>query len=235
MTFTPLQQLLVTKRDNLVVVRDELAAILLAESANQQALAQAQGQDPQLGKLRVFLERANCWNEFTSDDSGDDDTSAPAIDTTPIVSVYVVNTKYDRKRSDISVRQQAAAVFGIDIYGCGIATTTSEGPQRGEVIAANEVLRAYGLVRNILMSSMNTNLGMLGVVGDRWPEEFEMLNPPNEDLDKQKFERVACGRLALSVSFNEFAPEYEGEPLELVSVGVKRKATGEIYFTANYP
>jgi hypothetical protein len=74
---------------------------------------------------------------------------------------------------------------------------------------------------------------MPGVVGDHWPTEFETVSQPNEDLDKPKFERVAMGRLQLSVSFLEFAPEYVGEPLETLAVGVKRRETGELYFTAN--
>lgn len=235
MSFEPLQQLLVEKVDNLVLVRDQIANILMLESANQQELAAAEGLDPELAKLRVFVERGNCWGEFTSDDDGVDDATAPAIIRTPVVSVWTGSAKYDKKRSDIAVRQQADGVFGIDIYACGIAAAIDGGHRRGELAATNEVLRVYGLVRNILMSSINCNLQMPGVVGDKWPDEFELLSQPNEDLDKLKFERIACGRLLLAVSFNEFSPEYEGQPLERLDLGVKRKATGELYFTAQYP
>jgi hypothetical protein len=232
MAYTPLQAL-IDKVDNLVVVRDQIATILLLESLNQQAKALAAGKDPELWKLRVFTERVNCWGEFSSNDDGPDDTSSPAIDTTPIVSVCAQKTKYDRARSLPVVEQTADAVYEIAIYACGVARQSDAGHDTGERIATDEVLRAYGLVRNILMAGPTSNLQMPGVVGDHWPDEFEMMGQPNEDLDKAKFERVAAGRLALSVHFLESAPEYVGQPLETLAVGVKRRETGELYFTAN--
>jgi hypothetical protein len=231
MPFTPLQAL-IDKTDNLVLVRDQIASILLLESENQQDKAREAGKDPQRWKLRVFTERANCWGDFSSNDDGPDDTSEPAIDPTPIVSVYVAKGKYDRASSLPVVEQTADTTFVIDVYGCGIAQTSSSGHDRAELLAADEVLRAYGLVRNILMAGPNANLQMMGVVGDHWIDEFEVLGQPNEDLDKQKFERVAALRVLLSVSFLEFAPEYVGQPLDTLAVGVKRRETGELYFTA---
>jgi hypothetical protein len=231
MTYTPLQAL-IDKTDNLVVVRDQIASILLLETLNQQEKARAEGKDPQLWKLRVFTERANCWGEFSSNDDGPNDTSEPAVNTTPIVSVCAHKTKYDRASSLPVIEQTADAIYEIGIYGCGIARTASAGHDTAERLASDEVLRAYGLVRNILMAGPTGNLQMPGVVGDHWPDEFEMMGQPNEDLDKAKFERVAAGRLLLSVSFLEFAPEYVGQPLDTLAVGVKRRETGELYFTA---
>jgi hypothetical protein len=231
MSYTPLQAL-IDKVDNIVVVRDQIAAILLLESQNQQEKALAAGKAPQLWKLRVFTERVNCWGDFSSNDDGPDDTSAPAIDETPIVSICAHKTKYDRARSLPVVEQTADAVYEIGIYACGVARASDAGHDAGERIATDEVLRAYGLVRNILMAGPTANLQMPGVVGDHWPEEFEMMGQPNEDLDKAKYERVAAGRLVLNVDFLEFAPEYVGEPLETLAVGVKRRETGELYFTA---
>jgi hypothetical protein len=228
-----LLQSLIDKRDNLEIVRDQVALILLLELANQQQKALAVGKDPQEWKLRIFTERGNCWGDFTSDDSGDSDTERPAVDLTPIVSVWVNKATYDRARSLPVVRQQADASLVVDIYGGGIARSKDGGHATAELQASNEVLRAYRLVRNILMSGNASNLAMPGVVGDHWPTEFETVSQPNEDLDKPKFERVAMGRLQLSVSFLEFAPEYVGEPLETLAVGVKRRETGELYFTAN--
>jgi hypothetical protein len=225
---------LIDKTDYLEIVRDQIAAILLAESANQQALALAANKDPQLWKLRVFTERANCWNEYTSsDDEGSEDTRDPAIDPTPIVSVYVHKEKFDRASSLPVVEQRADATYVVDMYGCGVARDGGAGHIPAELLAANEVLRTWRLVRNILWAGNCSNLAMPGIVGDHWPTEFETLGQPNEDLDKQKFERVAAARLLLSVSFLEFAPEYVGQPLETLAVGVKRRETGELYFTAN--
>lgn len=227
----PIVQALFKKTDNLKVVRDQIAAIVLANSEAQQAFAEATpGEDPAQWKLRVFVEQTDCRSEFTSHDDSEDDAT---IDTTPIVSVWFDEVTYDKKRSAQSERQQADGVFHLDIYGCGISTATSAGHDPGDMLAADEVLRAYGLVRNILMSDVCINLGMAGVVGDRWPQLFKMLGPSADDRDKPKVERVAVGRLELAVSFNEFSPQYEAEPLELISAAVLRKETGEIYFKTN--
>lgn len=232
MPYEPLQSL-IDKRDNLVVVRDQIATILLLELKNQQDKALAEGRDPQGWKLRIFTERPNCWGDFTSDDSGDDDASTPAIDTTPIVSVLAHKAKYPRDRGLPVVEQTADALYEIHIYGCGVAHAASGGHVTAERQAADEVLRAYTLVRNILWSGHAANLAMPGIVGDHWPDEFEAMGQPNEDLDKPKYERVAAGRLQLSVSFLEFAPQYVGQPLETLAIGVNRRETGELYFTAN--
>lgn len=218
----------IVSRDNLEIVRDQIAAIIKLESDGQQALAVAENEDPQPWALRVFTERTNCWGYFTSNESTDDD--ATSIDPTPIVSVWVDSVSYDKKRSVPSQRQQASAKINIDIYGCGVSAASERGHDSGDEVAAREVQRAYRLVRNILMSDVYVSLGMLGVVADRWPESFEMLKPGQ---DKTTVESVDVGRLVLDVSFNEFSPEYEGEPLELISAGVKRKEDGELYFTAN--
>lgn len=231
MPYEPLQSL-IDKRDNLEIVRDQVATILMLELQNQQQKALDAGRDPQEWRLRVFTERANCWGEFSSDDSGDDDTGAPAFDPTPIVSILAHKVKYDRARSLPVVEQTADAVYEIGIYGCGVARTSAQGQVTAEREAADEVLRAYRLVRNILMSGHAANFALAGVVGDHWLEEFEVMGQPNEDLDKPKFERVAAGRLLLSVAFLEFAPQFVGQPLDTLSAGVKRRETGELYFTA---
>lgn len=218
----------ITARDNLEIVRDQVAAIIKAESDQQKALAVADEEDPEPWALRVFTERTNCWGYFTANEAGDDD-APPAVETTPIVSVWVDSVTYDKKRSVPSQRQQASAKINIDFYGCGISGDSSAGHDSGDEIAANEVLRAYRLVRNFLMADVWVSLGMLGVVADRWPESFETLHPE----DKTRVENVHAGRCVLEVSFNEFSPQYEGETLELISAAVKRKETGEIYFTAN--
>jgi hypothetical protein len=226
----PLVQSLIKKVDNLKIVRDQIAAILLANSLAQQDFARAEGENPDQWKLRVYVEQTDCRSEFTSRDEGDDDV---VTDATPVVSVWFDEIAYDKKRSSQSERQQADATYYVDVYGCGVSQETSEGQAIGSAIATEEVIRAYGLVRNILMSDVCINLGMPGVVGNRWPELFKMLGPSADDRDKPKVERVAVGRLTLSISFLEFSPQYEAQLLETIGGSVLRKETGEIYFKTN--
>lgn len=222
-------QALIDKFDTLELVRDQIAAILLAESENQQQFARNASRDPQPWALRVFTERnGNCWHNFLATEEGDDDAST--VDPTPIVNVWHSSTTYDRKRSDPSGRQQADAIYHVDIYGVGIATTTAQGHDPGEMLAAREVERAYRIIRNTLISPINENLQMLGTVGDRWILSFKTGPVNTAESDKPRVEHVGIGRVELSVSFLEYAPEYEGVTIEAIAGTVLRKETGEIYF-----
>ena len=58
---------LIDKQDNSEIVRDQIAAILATEVANQQALATADGKDPADYKLRIYTERSNPWEAFLND------------------------------------------------------------------------------------------------------------------------------------------------------------------------
>jgi hypothetical protein len=228
----PVVQSLIDKVDNLRVVRDQIATILLTNSARQQELAQAAIKDPAPWKVRVFVDRTDCTGEFTSHDEEEDKPRDLPI---PIVSVLVEESSYDRARSAPVGRQQADGKYYLDIYAGGISTDTSDGHMPADQMAAEELLRVYGLVRNILVSDICQNLGMLGVVGDHWCESFKVMQLRAADRDKPNVDHVAVGRLELSVSFLEYAPAYEGTLIEAITGTVKRTETGEIYFKTTPP
>lgn len=230
MTTPQVLQALIDKVDTLELVRDQIAAILLAESLNQQGFARLAGKNPDDWALRLFVERnGNCWHQFTSTNEGDDDAST--IDPTPIVNVWFDHAEYDKARSDPSGRQQATCVYHVDIYGYGVATQTTMGHDSGEMLSAFAVQRAYRLIRNTLISPINENLQMLGVVGDRWINSFKGGGQVSaSEHDKHPVENVSLGRVELEVSFLEYAPEYQGVTIEAITGTVKRTETGEIYF-----
>ncbi len=216
--------------DNLELVRERIAEILFTEQQAQQDKARAAGKDPDPWALRLFVEASNCWGMLQPTNEGEDDGAS--IDTTPIVNICFDRTEYDRKRSLPAVRQQADATYYVDIYATATSRETSTGHEPGDLAARVLVQRTYGYVRRILMAGINANLQMLGTVGDVWPDSFEMYRVDKSDLDKGHSENIAFGRLKLDVSFIEFAPEYVGEALTELFVGVKRKETGELYFSA---
>lgn len=216
--------------DNLERVRDRIAELLFTEQASQQDKARAVAKDPDLWALRLFVEASNCWGMFQATNDGS--TDAESIDTTPVVNVCFDRTEYDRKRSDPTIRQQADATYYVDIYATATTRETTEGHEPGDRAARLLVQKTYGYVRRILMAGPNANLQMVKTVGDHWPQAFEMFWPDKTDLDKGHTENVAFGRLKLDVSFLEFAPQYFGQPLEELNVGVKRSETGELYFSA---
>jgi hypothetical protein len=206
---------LIDKRDNVEIVRDQIAAILKVELANQAVLS---------GKAqpRVFVERSNPWGEFID--------GAPAVQ--PIINVWWDTANYDGSASNVVDRQKAEATFNIDCYGYGVSVEGDAGHSPGDQTAAFEAQRAVRLVRNILMSGHYTYLGMRGLIWKRWPQTISMFQP---QIDNRQAQRIVGARLSLQTWFNEFSPQVTGETLETLSIEVLRAATGELLLRADYP
>jgi len=213
---------LIDKRDTFEVLRDEVAAILAVEIAEQKALAAAAARDPDEWDLNVFVERAHPWAEFI-----DSPATAP-----PIVNVSYDNQNFDRGASNAVERQKATAVYHLDCYGYGIASSDGAGGHvPGDRMAAEEAQRAVRLVRNILMSGAYTYLGLRGTVWRRWVQSITMFQPP---LEERTVQQVVAARIALEVDFNELSPQVAGDELDLVSATVTRSANGQILINADY-
>ena len=221
----PLLTELIDKQDNVEVIRDQIAAIILDEQAGQQALATAAGKDPRLWALRVFTERSNPWAAFQA---GEDE----ALDVTPIVNVAFENTNFDKAASNTVQRQKGAFTFNIDCYGYGVARdATGDGHIAGDEQAAIDSARAVRLVRNILMSERYTYLGMRKTVWSRWTANVTAFQP---EFDGRTIQQVLATRIAFEVEASEFGPQIQGNPLDIISVTVKRAETGEIYFVTEF-
>lgn len=215
---------LIDKQDSFEIIRDQIAAILVTETASQQALAVTAGKDPAEWKLRIFTERSNPWEEWLN--------PTPQTDLSPVVSVWVDNSNYDPKASNSIERQKSETVFNIDCYGVGISGDNPAGGHiPGDQEAAFEVQRAYRLVRNILMAAEYTYLGLRGLVWSRWPQAATAFQP---QLDGRTVQHVQGLRLAFRVVFNEFAPQVAEEVLEFVSIDFKRAEDGQILVEADY-
>lgn len=221
---------LIDKVDTFEILRDQIASILLLETQSQQALAVAASppRDPYLWALRVFSERSNPWGEFQ--DLPDDVERDPVQ---PIVNVWWNGLQFDQSASNVVERQKGTSTFYVDCYAYATSEDISGGGHRpGDQLAALEAHRAVRLVRNILMAATYTYLGLRGTVWRRWISAIDMMQP---EQDAHAAQRIGCARLTLQVDHSEFSPQVSGEPLELLSVGVKRAETGELYFTATYP
>lgn len=214
---------LIDKQDTFEIVRDQIAAILALETANQQTLASAAAKDPELWKFRVFTERSNPWSQLTE----------PSTDKSPIVNVWYDTSTFDESASNRVERQKAVATFNVDCYAQAVsADDGGSGHIAGDQQAALDAQRVVRLVRNILMAGENTYLQMQGTVWGRWPESIKLFQP---QLDNRSVENVVGARVSLRVTFNEFSPQVEGETLELISACVKRVEDGEIVIDAEYP
>jgi hypothetical protein len=217
---------LIDRADNSEIVRDQIAAILLVEQANQQTLAATAGKNPELWRLRIFSERANPWEMFVAPDEA-------GYDGAPVVNVTFDNASYDMSSSNIAERQKATGTYNVDCYASATAADdlAGAGYVAGDEAASKEAQRAARLVRSILMAGAHTYLGMRGVVWRRWTQSVTVFQP---QLGGQAIEHVVAARVAFQVEFNEFSPQVEGQLLELVSSSVWRAETGELLLRADY-
>jgi hypothetical protein len=215
-------QTLIDKQDSFEIVRDQIAGILAAEVTNQMALATAAAKDSDDWKLRIFLERSNPWEEFLN---------TPVVDKSPIVNVWFDNSNFDKSASNITERQMCSAVYNIDCIGYGVSSEDGAGHTPGDKTAAFEAQRAVRLVRNILMASTNNYLQLRGLVWRRWPESVTVFQTP---IDSRTVQNIMGARIALSVQFNEFSPQYTGQELELASIDIKRESDGLVLLETDY-
>ena len=215
---------LIDKQDTSEIVRDQIAAILASEVANQQALATAAGKDPAQWTFRTFIERSNPWAEFL-------DATEPQP---PIINVTLESCDYSLGTSTIvGTFTGTSALFNIDCYGHGMsADQVGDGHTVGDLMGSLEAQRAARFVRNVFASAHYIYLGMQKTVHRRWIDGITIMQPP---LEGRELQQVVAARLPLRVEFNEFAPQHVGDTLELVSATVKRKRTGEVYFVSDYP
>ena len=216
-------QELINKQDNFEIVRDQIASILVLETANQQTLAVAAGQDPALWNLKIYSERSFPWESYLNDPSNSD---------APIVNVWYDNSSFDKSRSNTMERQDTNGIFNIDCHGVGVSQDIAEGGHvSGDQQAALNAQRAVRLVRNMIMASQYTYLKLRGLVGSRWPQAISMFQIKQDSPTAQS---IVGARMTMAVRFNEFSPQYVPETLDLISVGIKRKETGELILLANY-
>lgn len=215
---------LIDRPDTFELVRDKVAALLVAEVANQQALATAAGKDPTAWKLRVFTERSNAWEQFAD---------GPPQDRSPIVNVWFDRSTFDPRASNTVERQKAEAYFNVDCIGYGVAQDNAGGGHKaGDQEAALEAHKALRLVRSILMAAEHTYLGLRGVVWQRWPDSVTTFQP--RGLDDRPAQQIVGARLALRVTFNEMSPQTAAQTLEQIGLTVYRAEDGEVVLRADY-
>lgn len=228
-----LQQLIV-KQDNVEIVRDVIAAILTDEVANQKALAVAAQQDPREWELRVYLERNNPVSNFL-DPVKDENGQIDQLDNPPVINIQLDNWSTDASSSNQVERQKTTAIYHIDCYGFGVSSDSfSGGHVAGDESSAKEAVRAVRLVRNILMSSYYTYLGLprggQQSVWRRWVDSVNVFQP---QLDNRSVQNVMAARISFMVEFSEFSQQYQAMLLEIVNVRVKRTDTQD-WLVAEY-
>lgn len=213
---------LIDKEDNFEVVRDQIALILATESANQMVKAVAAAEDPLLWKLDVYTERSNPWAKWANNQA----------DRAPVINVWFDTGTFPESRGNRVSRQLLSGVYNIDCYAVGVAADVSGGGHTpGDQLAAEDAQRAFRLARNILMSNINTYLGLRRTVETRWPQSVSSFQPQQGEEAGLQTHAV---RLALQVDLHEYSPQQTPGELEQLHIDIKRNADGKILAGAEY-
>lgn len=213
---------LIDKQDTFEIVRDQIAAILVTEVANQKVLAAGESKDPALWDLEVYTERSDAWEKFLNQDA----------DEVPVVNIWYDNSNFDKSASNVMERQKTDAVYNIDCIGFGVAQSNGAGHKPGDREAAISSQRALRLVRNILMAAEYTYLGLTrGTAWDRWPQSVTCFQPT---IDGNAVQNVWGSRIQFAVSFNEFSPQVAAVVLEKITAEIKRTVDGKIVLETEY-
>lgn len=222
MGLTPQLQSLITRPDNRELIRDQIAAIIKIELEGQRQMAEGHGLDSSPYRARVFVERADPWSAIDK------------ANRTPIVSVWAENATFEKGASNVVSTQRCTGTFHIDVYGFGVSEDSQRGHTPADLMASLEAERMARNVRQILMSGFYAYLGFPQlrelptgeqIVFGRWLSTITSFQP---EMETRPVERVLAIRLDLEVSYNEFASEYQGPPLEIITLSMTKSPDGEI-------
>jgi hypothetical protein len=219
---------LIDKQDTNEIIRDQIAAILAIENANQVDRAKASGKNIEDFDFDVYIERSRPWEVLTSSD-GD------PIGMMPLVNVVYDGDSFNGKNSNQTERQRATGIFYIDCYAHKNKTKLMAG-DRATSLEADRIAR---LVRNIIMSAHYETLGLgwqnfgqgLNLVYSRMITKREKFVP---QIDNKSFENVIGSRITLEVEYDEYAPQYTPTDLDLLVFKCNITENGLIYFEANF-
>ncbi len=207
---------LIDKQDSNEIVRDQIAAILAVEVANQKVLATAAGKDPALWDFAIFIERSKPWEIQTETDGNE-------AGEMPLVNVSFDSDTFDNKNSNGVERQRTRGIFYVDCYGFKTRTIL----KTGDELSSRESDRIAKLVRNILMSAAYTYLNIRPIISRRYITRREKFAP---DIRQEGFENIVATRITIEVEYDENSPQVTPVDLELIYGKCTRSDSGQIYF-----
>ena len=132
------------------------------------------------------------------------------------------------------LQQTYSARFNIDCYTRGLSKATPTGHVAADKAAAIGSQRLAALVRKFLMASIYDALDLersAGIVRDRIAETLTPFQPTNSE---GALLPIVATRVVLRVDVTEFDPQYEGCPLDEISINFRRKDTGQVVLTADF-
>ena len=210
---------LINKQDSNEIIRDQIAAILAVEVANQRTLAEVANLDPDDFSFSVYIERSIPWESSEM----------------PLVNVIFDNDRFDNKNCNHTDRQRAVGTFHIDCYA--VKNTTDD--SSGDELSSKEADRIARFVRNIIMAGEYTYLALgareLGngnnIVTKRYIMRREKFQP---DIRSESYENIIGCRLTLEVEYDEFSPQAVPVDFELLINSCVRGEDDKLFFITEY-
>ena len=219
---------LINKKDNSELIRDEITAIIVTEQAAQKVLAaSAPMSEPDALKFNVYYEKSTPWEMLIDSDEGISESSMP------VVNVWFDGASLMPESSNSTDVQKYRGTFNIDCYA---AKTTEENTSTGEikrsdVLSSLACQRLMRIIRNIIMNHNYKYLNYRKTVMQRVFTDIKMFTPGQGD---QTAVNVCAGRLTLSVEYLESTSENTSELLELIQAKCTRSSDGLVYFDAGF-
>jgi hypothetical protein len=214
---------LIDKQDNFEIIRDQIAAILALEIANQRALAVSDGKtNPDSWNFAVYRERSNPWQAL------DDDNGKPSGDmVNGLVNVFYQDDEFENGGSNPINYQRSTGTFIIDAY----AHKNRRGSTPGDELASLEADRIGRLVRNIIMYSQYTYLELRSIVEGRYFTRREKLQP---DIRDESAHGVIVMRQYLRVNYTESSFDVPTVDLDLLTSQCTFGDSGEVLVDFDY-
>lgn len=205
--FSPAYTKLQSEPDNIEVIREQIAALLVLDLKEQYRLAK-EAEDPNKKDydVSVFVEKDNPI-QFVE----------KAENPFPLVNVSLESAEQAGSTATVN-RQSMTATFYVDVYATGNADSLEDKGMK----ASMKAWKTARLVRRILRAETNTYLRLRGIVGG-----VSLSFQSGEPADVQSAIRVKMVRVTAKVDYTENVEITSGPGIEVISMTVKDD-TGEV-------
>jgi len=216
---------LIDKRDNMEIIRDEIAAILALEITNQKALAVVAGQDPNDYDFAIYTEKTSPW-ELLEDENG------KITGQSPLVNVYLESASINNSKASDVTLSVFTVRFNLDCLSAKNHKLIDGQISRGDELAARDVQRISRLCRNILMSAVYKRLNYGGILGNRSFSGITMFQPQFGVVPAQ---HTVGARIVYTADITEYSPEYDAPIMDLIQGQSTRGDDGKVLFDITFP
>lgn len=215
---------LIDKRDNMEIIRDEIAAVLAVEIANQKVLAVAAGQDASDYDFNIYTEKTSPW-ELVETSEGEITSQVP------LVNVYIESANLNTAKAGDVTSTVYSVKYNIDCIAAKNSKVAGGSKFSGDELAAYDAQRVCRLVRNILQSAQYKYLNLPSIMMDRKLSSITMFQP---QISERPAQHCVGARIVFQVDVIEYAPEYIGPLLDTIYGECTRADDGSLIFAVEY-